>query len=60
MVEQYNHHVKSARMIAKELSKIGYTVHDPSDSESCGDNRDIDSSAVKYMKLAPPGDMNDH
>ena len=47
-------------MIAKELSKIGYTVHDPSDSEACGDNRDIDSSAVKYMKLAPPGDMNDH
>ena len=60
LVEAHKFHMKKAKRIAKALAKMGFKVKDPSSSESSGDGQDVDDAVVKFMKLPPQGDMNDH
>ena len=60
LVQAHRYHLKKAKRIEKALTKMGYQVKEPSDSESSGDGLDVNDAMVKIMKVLPPIDMNDH
>ena len=60
LLKAYKHHMLRAKRIQKALAKMGCQAKDPTDSEDSGDSPHTVDFAVKFMKLQPQSDMDDH